>query len=621
MSLIEDIESPADLRKLSISELGIAASELREFIIDNVSVTGGHLASSLGAVDLTVAVHYVFDTPKDKIIFDVGHQCYAHKILTGRKKIFSTLRQYGGISGFPSRQESEFDTFGVGHAGTAIAAALGMVTARDIKGTGERVAAIVGDGALSSGIAWEGLNNASQMDSDITIIINDNEMSISPSLGAITTYLSKASSGRLYTSLRNGFEKAIKGAPVLSDTILKMARKFEVSLKLLSPGLLFEEMGFRYFGPIDGHNINDLVAILSNVRSLKGPTIIHTITKKGKGFKPAEDDPVKFHGIGIFDRQTGLTKSNHTQTYPLTAAASLAELFENDDYSIAISAAMLEGTGLAELKRNFPDRVFDVGIAEQFAVTFAAGLSSSGIYPYVAIYSTFLQRAYDSVIHDVALQNLPMTFLIDRAGIVGADGATHNGVFDIAYLLPVPNMILMAPADRDELADMIKFTRNLLQPAVIRYPRGEAVSLNIMHKEIHLGTASVEREGKGEDIVIFAYGSMVKIALEVSELLQEKKIMPSVINLRFIKPIDKKLIISYAENAKTVMVLEEGSAIGGVGELISSILFKEKIYKPIKTVAINDKFVVHGNQNLMRSMSGLDALSVMESALSLLGKR
>lgn len=621
MSLLKDIELPADLRKLNISELGIAASELREFIIDNVSVTGGHLASSLGAVDLTVAVHYVFDTPKDKIIFDVGHQCYAHKILTGRKEIFSTLRQYGGISGFPSRQESEFDTFGVGHAGTAIAAALGMIAARDIKGTGERVAAIVGDGALSSGIAWEGLNNASQMDSDITIIINDNEMSISPSLGAITTYLSKASSGRLYTSLRNGFEKAIKGAPVLSDTILKMARKFEVSLKLLSPGLLFEEMGFRYFGPIDGHNINDLVAILRNVRLLKGPTIIHILTKKGKGFKPAEDDPVKFHGIGIFDRQTGRTKANHTQTYPFAAAASLAELFKNDGHSIAISAAMLEGTGLAELKRNFPDRVFDVGIAEQFAVTFAAGLSSSGIYPYVAIYSTFLQRAYDSIIHDVALQNLPMTFLIDRAGIVGADGATHNGVFDIAYLLLVPNMILMAPADKDELADMIKFTRNLLQPAVIRYPRGEALSLNITHKEIHLGTASVEREGKGEDIAMFAYGSMVKIALEAAELLQEKKIMPSVINLRFVKPIDKKLIISYAKNAKTVMVLEEGSAIGGVGELISSILFKEKVYKPIKIVAVNDKFVVHGNQNLMRSMSGLDALSVMESALSLLGKR
>ncbi len=615
MSLIESIESPADLRKLDVAELDIVASELREFIIDNVSVTGGHLASSLGAVDLTIAVHYVFDTPKDKIIFDVGHQCYAHKILTGRKRMFSTLRQYGGISGFPNRRESEFDTFGVGHAGTAIAAALGMVAARDIKGTGERVAAIVGDGALSSGIAWEGLNNASQMNSDIVIIINDNEMSISPSLGAISTYLSKASSGRIYTSFRNIFERTIKGAPILSETILKMARKFEVSLKLLSPGLLFEEMGFRYFGPINGHNIKDQVTMLRNVKSLKGPVILHIITKKGKGYKPAEDDPVKFHGIGAFDKQTGQKKAKSSQTYSLAAAAALSELFKHDNRSIAISAAMLEGTGLSELKLNFPDRVFDVGIAEQHAVTFAAGLSSSGIYSYVVLYSTFLQRAYDSVIHDAALQNLPMTFLIDRAGIVGADGATHNGIFDIAYLLPIPNLILMAPADKDELANMIKFSRNLLQPAAIRYPRGEAELLGITHKQIEIGTASVEREGS--DMVMFAYGSMVKVALEAAEALKDKKIMSSVINLRFIKPIDKNLIMRYANSSKAVMVLEEGSEIGGVGELISFILLKEKIYRPIKIVAIKDKFVVHGKQDLMRSMFGLDIASVVDCALSL----
>lgn len=613
--MIEKINSPADLRKLQISELETVASEIRRQIIDTVSQTGGHLASSLGAVELTIALHYIFDTPKDKLVWDVGHQCYAHKILTGRRTLLSTLRQYKGISGFPNRAESEYDEFGVGHAGTAIAAALGMMASRDIRHKKEKIVAIVGDGSLSSGLAWEGLNNASQMNSDITIIINDNEMSISKSLGAITTYLSKASSGHLYTAVRNEFEKIIKGMPVLSETFLKMARKFEVSLKLLSPGLLFEEMGFRYFGPIDGHNFRDLTTILGNVKSLKGPTIVHLLTRKGKGYEPAEVDPVKFHGIGKFEKETGKT-AKKPESYSSVVGNLLPELFKNHSDRVAISAAMLEGTGIAKLKQQFPERVFDVGIAEQFAVTFAAGLSAAGIYPYVAIYSTFLQRAYDSVIHDAAIQNLPMALLIDRAGIVGADGATHQGVFDISYLLPVPNMVLMAPADKDELIEMIKIVNQIKAPAAIRYPRGEALSLDIKHNKIVLGTGTVEREGS--DIAIFACGSMVKSSLEAADILEKRKIDTAVINLRFIKPIDKELIIKTAANVKAVMTVEEGSKIGGVGELIASIIAENCIRKPIKVIAIDDKFIPHGEQNLLRSLSGLDTDSLVKEALNLI---
>ena len=613
--MIENIDSPADLRKLRISELDLVASEIRAMIIDTVSKTGGHLASSLGAVELTIALHYIFNTPQDKLVWDIGHQCYAHKILTGRRKRFSSLRQYGGISGFPNKTESKYDSFGAGHAGTAIAAALGMMAARDIKKSDERIAVVVGDGALSSGLAWEGLNNASQIDSDITIIINDNEMSISRSLGAITTYLSKASSGKVYTTVRNEFERILKGMPVLGETVLKLARKFEVSLKLLSPGLLFEEMGFRYFGPIDGHNLEDLIKILGNVKSLKGPTIIHLLTKKGKGYDHAELDPVKFHGIGKFESETGKTMKK-PESYSAAAGNVLCELFKKDLDSVAISAAMLEGTGIAELKRQFPERVFDVGIAEQFAVTFAAGLASSGAYPYVAVYSTFLQRAYDSVIHDVAIQNLPLTLLIDRAGIVGSDGATHQGVFDISYLLPIPNMILMAPADKDELVEMIKITKQIKAPVAIRYPRGEALSLDIKHDKIMVGYASIEREGK--DIALFACGAMLKNTLEAADILSQKRINATVVNLRFIKPIDKKLIIRTATNVKAIVTIEEGSRIGGIGQLISSILAENRLEKPIKIIAIDDKFIPHGEQNLLRSLAGLDANSIAKTALSCL---
>lgn len=603
--LLESINSPQDLKKLNHEQLDSLAAELRKRIIEAVSHSGGHLASSLGAVELTIALHYCLDTPRDKIIWDVGHQSYAHKLLTGRNKDFTSLRQYGGISGFPCREESEYDTFTTGHSSTAVSLALGLACARDhLPANGHfKVAAVIGDGSLSGGLCFEGLNNAGHIKKDMLVVLNTNELSIAPNVGAISTYLNRLISMPIYNRFRSSLENFIKiRMPRRGGRILKLANKFEEGLKgLFIPGMLFEELGFRYFGPLDGHNISLLISTLRNILTIKGPILLHVVTKKGKGYPPAENDPVGFHGVGPFDISSGIPKAKGKPGVTYTEAASnkLLELAGRRKDIIAITAAMPEGTGLSKFRDRYPERFFDVGIAEAHAVCFAAGLSRQGLKPVVAIYSTFLQRAYDQLIEEISLQRLGVVFMLDRAGIVGEDGVTHQGIFDIAYLRSVPNLVIMAPKDAVELESMLETAVDLKQPVAIRYPKGSAPAIDIPASSIEIGKAEVLREGG--DFLIIALGSMVVTALGAAELLARRGLSGTLINSRFAKPLDAVLLKEASAKTRFIFTLEEGILSGGFGSAVQEI-----INKPLVRLGLPDEFICHGSREFLLARYNLD---------------
>jgi 1-deoxy-D-xylulose-5-phosphate synthase len=617
--LIERINNPQDLKKLSITELKELAEELREIIIETVATNGGHLASNLGSVDLTIALHYVFDSPRDKIIWDVGHQAYAHKLLTGRFNSFSTIRKYEGISGFPKMGESPHDAFGTGHSSTSISAALGILEGRDHNKEKFKVIAVIGDGALTAGLAFEGLNHAGHLKKDLIVVLNDNEMSISPNVGALSAYLSRMMMGDLYTKFKKETKLFLERIPRVGEPVLKIAQKAEDTVKgFIVPGLLFEEFGFEYVGPVDGHKIDLLIEILERFKDFPAPVLVHTITKKGKGYEPAEKNPGIFHGIGPFDIETGQPRSSGKKSYSEIFGSCLVELAQKDERIVAITAAMTEGTGLSEFVRKFPKRFYDVGIAEPHAVTFAAGLATQGLKPVVAIYSTFLQRAYDEIIHDVCLQNLPVVFAIDRSGIVGEDGPTHNGTFDLSYLRHIPNLIVMAPKDGYELRCMLKTALSYNGAVAIRYPRGIAIDDQEQNEleDIPIGKFEILKEG--EDVLIIAVGSMVIPALSASELLSDTDISACVVNARFIKPLDIELITNLARKIKQIITVEENTIMGGFGSAVLEELTRSGIEDvKIKILGLPDGFIEQGPQNLLRKKLGLDAEGIAREALAL----
>ncbi len=606
---LEKIHSPQDLKKLSVEELTALAQEVRQRIIEVISGRGGHLASSLGTVELAIALHYCLNAPKDKIIWDVGHQAYAHKILTGRNKNFDCLRQYQGLSGFPSCEESEYDPFTAGHSSSAVSLGLGLVCSRDYLKEDFRVTSVIGDGSLSGGLCFEGLNNAGHLKKDILVVLNTNELSIAPNSGAVSIYLNKIISLPIYNRFKESLETFVKSRMPKGSRILKMAIKFEESLKgMFIPGMFFEELGFRYFGPLDGHNLQLLIPTLKNILAVKGPRILHVVTKKGKGYPPAEEDPVKFHSAPAFDIKTGESLQEKTPTYTGVIKEKLVELAGKNKKIMAITAAMPEGTGLDKFRDVYPERFFDVGIAEEHAVCFAAGLAKNGLKPVVAIYSTFLQRAYDQIIEDVCLQNLPVLFLLDRAGLVGDDGPTHQGAFDIACLRNIPNLVLLAPKDGAELATMLEFAVGLDKPVAVRYPKeGIPTSKSqIPIKEIELGKAEVLREGK--DILIIAYGSMVLPAYEAGEILAGENLSATVINARFAKPLDTGLFKQTAAKAKFIFTLEDGIIDGGLGSAVSEALFR-----PVIRLGLPDEFIPCGKRSILLEKFGLTAKQIAQT--------
>ncbi len=600
--LLDRIDSPADLRRLQQDELPRLAEEIRQEIIDVVSETGGHLSSSLGAVELAIAVHYVFNTPRDKVLWDVGHQAYAHKLLTGRRKVFKTLRQMGGISGFPNKDESEYDLFTVGHSSTSISSALGLAAARDLNKTNEKIVAIIGDASLANGMAFEAMNHAGSLKKDIIVILNDNELSISKSVGALSSYLSNIMVNPLYNRIHNDLEKLVKGIPRFGLRAYRAARRFEEGVKnLLVPGIFFEELGFRYIGPIDGHSVNDLIAKLRKLAKLKGPIILHTITKKGKGYKYSEEKPSDFHGSHPFDKVSGKASAaapRTASTFTKAFSEKIVELAARDRNIVAVSAAMLDGTGLQEFAERFPHRIFDVGIAEEHAVTFAAGLARGGLRPFVAIYSTFLQRACDQVLHDVCLQNLGVVFCLDRAGLVGEDGATHNGLFDISYLRYMPNMIITAPKDTNELKAMLEVAAQTGSPFSIRYPRGGGIfggEEDMPFSEIAIGKSEILAEGK--HVVILALGSMVAVSLRAAEFLSKIGISATVVNARFVKPLDGGLIEKLSSKCRKFVTVEEGVISGGFGSAVLEFIDGENIKSiELKAIGLPDEFIEHGRR-------------------------
>jgi 1-deoxy-D-xylulose-5-phosphate synthase len=615
--LLNEIQSPFDLRKLSKDKLPAIAEELREVIIEQVSSNGGHLASSLGVIELTLALHYVLHTPTDKIIWDVGHQSYPHKLLTGRYDNFSTLRKYKGISGFPRIDESPYDAFGTGHSSTSISAAVGIIEARDKRGERFKVVPVIGDGAMTSGLAFEGLNHAGHIGKDIMVVLNDNEMSISRNVGALSLYLSRILSGDMYQMFRKETKSFLEHIPKLGMPVSKVAQRTEEMLKrLFSPGVLFEELGFDYIGPIDGHDIEALIETFRRGITEDSPLLIHVITKKGKGYKFSEKDPCVFHGIGPFDMDTGIVTSDTSlPTYSEVFGRTVTEMAREDIRIVAISAAMREGTGLDCFAERFPERFYDVGIAEPHAVTFAAGLASQGLRPVVAIYSTFLQRAYDEIIHDVCLQNLPVVFAIDRGGVVGEDGPTHQGLFDISFLRHIPNLLFMAPKDGEELKAMLRLAVRHNGPSAIRYPRGR-VALNIDQcaekPEIKVGKA--ELMVTGDDIAIIAVGNTVRRALKAAEMLLRDGIRPSVLNARFIKPLDEDLILSVSERTGRVVTVEENVLAGGFGSGILECLSNAGLTGVrVQRIGIGDEFVEHGAQSILRKKYGLDEEGIYEA--------
>jgi len=616
--LLDNIKQPLDLKKLPASELPFVAHEIRQKIIEVVSQTGGHLASSLGAVEIAIALHYCLNAPEDKIIWDVGHQAYAHKILTGRFKNFDTLRQFGGISGFPTASESEFDTFTTGHASTAVSLALGLATARDLENKKEKIVAVIGDGSLTGGLCFEALNNAGHLKKDLIIILNSNEMSISPSVGSLTTYLNKIISQPIYNRFREALQNFIKHRiPRVGNRILKLADKFEEVLKgLIVPGIFFEELGFRYFGPLDGHNLEILIPTLRNIIPLKEPRIIHIITKKGKGYPPAEQNPERFHSAINFDIATGQPKSSAAvkkeTSYTETFSESIVELAKENPRIVAITAAMPEGTGLDKFRDNFPDRFFDVGIAEAHAICFAAGMSKGGLRPVVAIYSTFLQRAFDQIIEEIAIQKLPVVLAIDRAGIVGEDGVTHQGIFDIACLMRVPEMVIMAPADLKELGWMLDFAVKQDLPCAIRYPK-DKLEKDLPHEigKIQLARPEVLREGK--DVAVLALGSMVRVALDAASDLKKDGIEVKVVNCRFAKPLDEDFLKNIAREFKKIVTIEEGIVDGGFGMKISEKLHQFNNSVQVRPIGLPDEFIAHGKRNLLLANYGLDGKGIYQT--------
>ncbi len=622
--LLSTISSPADLKKLSFEQLPQVAQEIRETIISTVSKTGGHLAPSLGVVELTLALHYVFDAPRDKIVWDVGHQAYAHKLLTGRQEQFHTLRQYGGISGFPKRAESIYDAFDTGHSSTSISAALGMASARCLKKERGRVIAVIGDGALTAGLALEGLNNAGDLHKDLIVILNDNGMSIAPNVGAMSSFFSRKLTGRTMVFLKKRVEQLLGALPGIGDDLRALAKKSEDAMKaFFTPGMLFEALKFTYLGPVNGHRLDHLIETLNNVKNLDGPVLVHVLTKKGKGYPPAENDPTGFHGLGKFDPDTGVAKKSlgEIPSYTEIFGDTLVRLAEADPRLVAITAAMPDGTGLVDFRAKFPERFFDVGICEQHAVTFAAGLAVEGLRPVVAIYSTFLQRAYDQVLHDVCLQNLPVVFALDRGGIVGEDGETHQGLFDLSYLRHIPNLVLMAPKDEDELRHMLYTAVRHQGPIALRYPRGRGVGVSFSStlRELPLGKGEVLREG--EDLLILAVGACVHPSLAAAQELAQQGYQAAVINARFIKPLDEQLILSWAARTGRVLTVEENVAQGGFGSAVLELLADQGLLVPVKRIAVPDRFVEHGAPDVLRQKYGLDAAGILTSALHFLSSQ
>ncbi len=617
--LLQDIHSPEDLKRVPREKLPQVADQLRDLIVQCVSRTGGHLASSLGVVELTLALHYVFSSPSDRIVWDVGHQSYAHKILTGRRDEFSTLRTLGGISGFPRIKESPCDAFGTGHSGTSISAALGMAVARDMRKESHKVIAVIGDGSLSSGLALEGLNQAGHQKRDLVVILNDNEWSISPNVGALSGYLNRIMTGKFYTSFRKRVENFLKSMPK-GDFMARMGKKTEELAKgFIVPGLLFEELGYTYIGPIPGHNIEDLIGTFQNLGNLEGPLLIHVVTTKGKGYGPAEANPEYFHGVGVFDPVSG-TGPGALPAYTDVFADAMVEIGRENPKVVAITAAMCAGTGLAKFRDAFPDRFFDVGIAESHAVTFAAGLAREGKIPVVTIYSTFLQRAYDQILHDVCLQNLPVVFAVDRGGIVGSDGATHQGLFDFSYLRHIPNLSVMAPANEVELPQMLRAAVSAGRPAAIRYPRGTVtgVGLHADLEPVEWGKGALLREGK--DLLILSIGSTVALSLLAAEELRGKGISAAVVNARFAKPLDAGLILPLARRIGRVLTIEENVLAGGFGSAVLE-MFEEHGEHPaqIRRLGIRDVFVEHGSQAELREMHGINAEAVTAEGLRMCG--
>ena len=596
--MLEKINSPEDLRKLNIEEKKEIAKELRKYILEVVSKNGGHLASNLGVIELTIAMHSVFDTPKDKIVWDVGHQAYAHKIITGRREQFKTLRQLDGLAGFPKTSESEYDSFNTGHSSTSISAALGMARARDLKGENNQVIAVIGDGALTGGMALEALNDAGFSKTHMTVILNDNEMSISKNIGGLNMFLSKLRTKKLYTKSNLSGKKIISKIPVIGKPIVKVVQRLKRSIKqLIIPKMFFEDIGFTYLGPVDGHDIEQLENIMRLSKQVTGPVLIHVLTKKGKGYKIAEENPDKFHATGPFDIETGKTKKEKKKDYSKVFGETLIELAKNDKRIVAITASMKDGTGLAKFAKEFPSRFFDIGIAEQHALTMAAGMAIEGMIPFVPIYSSFYQRAYDQVIHDIAIQNLPVIMCVDRAGVVGADGETHQGTLDMAFFRLVPNLTIMAPKDFKELEDMMEFAVKLNKPVVIRYPRGgqdENVKFE-EHQEIELGKSEILKEGK--DISIIAIGKRVADAIKMANKFNENGIDAEVINARFLKPLDEERIKKSIEKTKNVITIEDGTKINGLGTAIEELIVENNLQDvKFEKQAWPDEFLKQGTE-------------------------
>ena len=623
MQYLQQIKSPDDIRQLKIPELKVLAQEIREELIQVVSENGGHLAPNLGVVELTLALHMVFHTPEDKIIWDVGHQSYVHKLLTGRYEQFHTVRTLNGLSGFPKRSESVHDAFGAGHSSTSISAAVGFAKARDLRGDNNNVIAVIGDGAMTGGMAFEALENAGQMGSNLIVILNDNEMSIDPNVGAMAEYLSRARSNPAYTKSKEDVEELLKKIPGIGDKMFKAADRLKDSLKyLLVPGVLFEEFGFKYYGPVNGHDLSALMAVLENVKGMDRPVLIHVETKKGKGYAPAEKNPDLFHGVSPFHIQTGeLKKKAVLPSYTSVFGKTLAQLGAQDNRIVGITAAMGKGTGINVFQEQFPDRTIDVGIAEEHAVTMAAAMALDGYKPVVAIYSTFLQRAYDQVMHDVALQNAPVVFCLDRAGLVGDDGPTHHGIFDISYLRHIPNMVCMAPKDENELRHMLYSALSYDCPVAVRYPRGEGlgVPMDEALQILPLGKAEVLQEGSR--ITLLALGSMVHIAQEAAARISEETgITPTVINARFAKPLDAETILRYAAQDTLLVTLEEHAVTGGFGSAVLELFNQHGMdTRNVMTIGIADSFVQHGNTARLKEMQGLDTDSIVAKIKERLG--
>jgi 1-deoxy-D-xylulose-5-phosphate synthase len=613
--LLQTIESPADLRRLSRVELKQLAGELRDFVVQSVSRTGGHLSSNLGTIELTIAVHYVFNTPHDRIVWDVGHQTYPHKILTGRRDRMPSLKQLGGISGFPRRDESEYDTFGTAHSSTSISAALGMAVAARQKGEQRRAVAIIGDGAMSGGMAFEALNNAGVSQTDMLVILNDNDMSISPPVGALNRHLARLMSGKFYAAARDTAKSVLKNAPPLFE----LARRFEEHAKgMVVPGTIFEEFGFNYVGPIDGHDLDSLIPTLENLRDLKGPQFLHVVTKKGYGYKLAEADPVAYHGPGKFDPAKGIVKAGGPSKITFTQVFGdwLCDMAAKDERLVGITPAMREGSGMVEFERRFPKRYHDVGIAEQHAITFAAGLACEGLKPVVAIYSTFLQRGYDQLIHDVAIQNLPVVFALDRAGLVGADGPTHAGAYDIAYVRCIPNMSMLTPADENECRQALYTAFLQDHPVAVRYPRGSGAGVAVQTEmtAIPWGRGEVRREG--QRIAILAFGTLLYPALEAAERLGA-----TVANMRFAKPLDVALVTELANTHEAIVTIEEGSLMGGAGAAVLEALANAGLQTPVLTLGLPDQFIEHGDPAKLMSLCGLDAPGIEQAILKRFGAK